>query len=89
MSLGWFGWTESHPFTIASAPVNSRRHGRAVGEEGLILMCKKTGRWTGRLFDMAKRGGYIESGVVEGVDIGKTVMVMVEGPYSESCRHPT
>ncbi|KAF8625150.1 hypothetical protein AX15_005535, partial [Amanita polypyramis BW_CC] len=82
MSLGRLGWMESHPFTIASAPVNSRRHGRAVGEEGLILMCKKTGGWTGRLFDMAKKSAYIEAGAVGGADIGKTVMVMVEGPYS-------
>ncbi|KAK2464431.1 hypothetical protein APHAL10511_003579 [Amanita phalloides] len=81
-ALGWLGWTESHPFTIASAPVISSKHGRAVGEEGLVLICKKTGGWTGRLFDMAKRSGYIEAGIAEGVDIGKTVGIMIEGPYS-------
>src|SRR6266576_2810366 len=80
--LGWLGWTESHPFTIASAPVTSSKQGRTVGEEGLILVCKKAGGWTGKLYDMAKKSGYIEAGIADGVDIGKTVAMMIEGPYS-------
>ncbi|KAF8336099.1 hypothetical protein F5887DRAFT_988205, partial [Amanita rubescens] len=80
--LGWLGWTESHPFTIASAPVISSKQGRTVGEEGLILICKKAGGWTGKLYDMAKKSGYIEAGIADGVDIGKTVALMIEGPYS-------
>ena len=80
--LGWLGWTESHPFTIASAPVISSKQGRTVGEEGLILICKKAGGWTGKLYDMAKKSGYIETGIADGVDIGKTVAMMIEGPYS-------
>ena len=81
-SLGWLGWTESHPFTIASAPVISSKQGRTVGEEGLILICKNAGGWTRKLYDMAKKSGYIEAGIADGVDIGKTVAVMIEGPYS-------
>ncbi|KAH0579052.1 hypothetical protein H2248_003211 [Termitomyces sp. 'cryptogamus'] len=64
--LGWFGWTEAHPFTIASV---------ADGEEGIILLVKKSGRWTGRLYDMAKSSGFTEAGQ------GRRVKVMVEGPY--------
>ena len=81
-SLGWLGWTESHPFTIASAPVISSKQGRTVGEEGLILICKNAGGWTRKLYDMARKSGYIEAGIADGVDIGKTVAVMIEGPYS-------
>ncbi|KAF8628831.1 hypothetical protein AX17_005892 [Amanita inopinata Kibby_2008] len=81
--LGLFGWMESHPFTIASAPVRSKNQRLAVGEEGLVLICKKAGGWTGRLFDMAKKGGYIESGMAAGgVDIGRSVKVLIEGPYA-------
>ncbi|SRR6266550_1122243 len=60
--LGWLGWTESHPFTIASAPVTSSKQGRTVGEEGLILVCKKAGGWTGKLYDMARKSGLYRSG---------------------------
>jgi hypothetical protein len=31
---------------------------------------------------MAKKSGYIEAGIAQGVDIGKTVVMMIEGPYS-------
>ncbi|KAG5734705.1 Ferric reductase transmembrane component 5 [Termitomyces sp. T112] len=68
--LGWFGWTEAHPFTIASV---------ADGEEGIILLVKKSGRWTGRLYDMAKSSGFTEAGQ------GRRVKVMVEGPYGGPC----
>jgi ferric-chelate reductase len=75
-SLGWFRWTEPHPFTIASAPANSKAG--LVGEEGLVLICKKTGGWTSRLFNTAKASQAIESGVA---DAGRTVRVLIEGPY--------
>ncbi|KAG6911018.1 hypothetical protein DXG01_005433 [Tephrocybe rancida] len=64
--VGWFGWTEVHPFTIASV---------ADGEEGLVLMIKKSGNWTGKLYEMAKSSGYTEAGQ------GRHVKVMIEGPY--------
>lgn len=47
--MGWFGWTETHPFTIATA---SESH------DGLVLMCKEAGDWTKRLGLMAKGKGY-------------------------------
>ena len=66
--MGWWGWTEVHPFTIASV---SKSH------EGLVLIVKKSGTWTKRLFNMAQQGGYTEAG------IGRDVAVMIEGPYGE------
>jgi len=70
-SMGWWGWTEVHPFTIASV---------AGGQEGLVLLCKKSGSWTSKLYEMAKVGGYTEGGV------GREVTIMIEGPYGdESC----
>ncbi|KAG6864732.1 hypothetical protein C0991_007474 [Blastosporella zonata] len=68
--VGWFGWTEVHPFTIASV---------ADGEEGIVLLVKKSGRWTGKLYEMAKSSGYTEAGQ------GRRVKVMVEGPYGGPC----
>ncbi|KAI4524965.1 hypothetical protein K525DRAFT_220344 [Schizophyllum commune Loenen D] len=64
--MGLYGWSEVHPFTIASAP-NSH--------EGLVLLIKKTGTWTTRLFEMAKSGGYYDAGT------DRQVKVMLEGPY--------
>ncbi|KIJ60791.1 hypothetical protein HYDPIDRAFT_170073 [Hydnomerulius pinastri MD-312] len=67
-AMGWIGWAEVHPFTIASV---------AKTPEGLVLMCKTAGGWTGRLYEMAKVAGY---GYEEG-GVGRTVSVMLEGPY--------
>jgi hypothetical protein len=67
-SMGWWGWTEVHPFTIANVAETS---------EGMVLMCKKTGRWTGSLFSMAQSASYGETGM----EVGRDVRVMVEGPY--------
>ncbi|KAF8066781.1 hypothetical protein FPV67DRAFT_1496412 [Lyophyllum atratum] len=64
--VGWWGWTEVHPFTIASV---------SGGHEGLVLMAKKSGRWTSRLYEMAKKSGYTEAGY------GRNIKVMIEGPY--------
>ncbi|KAJ7254638.1 hypothetical protein B0H12DRAFT_1183873 [Mycena haematopus] len=65
-ALGLTGWAESHPFTIASV---------SGSPEGLVLMVKKSGDWTNKLFDFAKAGGYTEAGV------GRNVSVVLEGPY--------
>ncbi|KAG1740478.1 uncharacterized protein EDB91DRAFT_1248362 [Suillus paluster] len=67
-AMGWIGWAESHPFTIATA---------AKTPEGMVLLCKKTGGWTGRLYEMAKVAGY---GTDEST-FGRMVQVMIEGPY--------
>lgn len=82
--MGWFGWAEMHPFTIASVGASrssqggtSRRGGGGGGEEGMVLMCKKTGKWTTRLFEMAKLGGYIDG------FSGRQIKVWVEGPYGK------
>ncbi|KDR70244.1 hypothetical protein GALMADRAFT_214680 [Galerina marginata CBS 339.88] len=64
--MGWGGWAEVHPFTIASV---------SRGPEGMVLMCKRAGGWTRKLYEMAKMGGYTEGGV------GREVRVVVEGPY--------
>lgn len=67
--MGIFGWSEVHPFTIASA---------SHSDEGMVLMVKKTGNWSTSLYDMAKISSHRESG------IGSHVKVMVEGPYGKS-----
>jgi len=66
MGLGWFGWAEVHPFTIASV---------SRGQEGIVLICKRTGTWTKGLFEIAKLGGRVDG------EIGQKVKVVVEGPY--------
>ncbi|KAL6302892.1 incomplete iron reductase [Sparassis latifolia] len=67
--MGWFGWAENHPFTIASVS-------RSPGEEGLVLLCKKAGDWTGRLVELAKRAEHSEA-----CEVHTRVKVLVEGPY--------
>ena len=57
-----------HPFTIANTTQTP---------EGMVLMCKKTGRWTDNLFKMAQTSSYGESGK----EAGRDVTVIVEGPY--------
>lgn len=49
--------------------------------EGLVLMVKKAGDWTGSLFEMAKRADYGEAN-----GLGREVKVLVEGPYGERHR---
>ncbi|KAF9065852.1 hypothetical protein BDP27DRAFT_1331474, partial [Rhodocollybia butyracea] len=63
MGIGIF---EVHPFTIASI---------VKGEEGMILMCKKAGDWTNKLYDLAKSSEY------EGGDNARKVKVCIDGPY--------
>lgn len=65
--MGWLGWSEVHPFTIASV---------SGAEEGMVLMCKKAGDWTNKLYEIAKVSEYAEEKGRE-----KLVKVVVEGPY--------
>ena len=67
--MGWRGWTEAHPFTIASVS-------RCPSGEGLVLMVKKAGDWTNKLYDLAQRADYGEAN-----GLGSAVQVVVEGPY--------
>lgn len=82
--MGVFGWAETHAFTIASvAECDSsdprKQMGRVDGGgEGLVLMCKNSGNWTGGLMGLAGRGCG-ETGKMEG-----KVRVLVEGPYGAS-----
>ena len=77
-SLGWFGWMEPHPFTIASAPAAEGGH---IGEQGLVLICKNAGGWTNRLYDMAKASQPTESGAR---NASRAVIIQIEGPYGIS-----
>ncbi|KZT21964.1 hypothetical protein NEOLEDRAFT_1138761 [Neolentinus lepideus HHB14362 ss-1] len=64
--MGWWAWTEVHPFTIASV---------SKGPEGMVLMCKKAGDWTSRLYEMAKLSEYGDDAY------GRDVRIWLEGPY--------
>lgn len=67
--MGLLGWTESHPFTIASA---------SGANDGLVLLCKKAGDWTSKLVNLAK-----ELDTHGGEGQGR-VRVWVEGPFGGS-----
>lgn len=67
-AMGFWGMTEVHPFTIASV---------SKTEEGLVLLCKKAGRWTTRMYQIASTSVYGN----QGRELGRSVKVMVEGPY--------
>ncbi|KAI0635390.1 iron reductase [Trametes polyzona] len=69
LGMGFRGWAEAHPFTIASVS-------RSPSGEGLVLMCKKAGDWTNRLYELAQRADYGEAN-----GVGSNVQVVVEGPY--------
>jgi ferric-chelate reductase len=66
---------EVHPFTIASI---------SNGPGGLVLLCKRTGDWTGSLYEMAKLAGYADEEGGLGKGVKRLVRVVVEGPYG-SC----
>ena len=70
-TMGLWGMTEVHPFTISNA---------SNTEEGLVLMCKATGNWTRKLYEMARTTGSGE----QGQQPGRKVKVMIEGPYGMS-----
>jgi len=65
--VGILGWSEIHPFTIAS-----------VSGDGLVLMVKKAGDWTNAVYDMATKSDAIYSGGWGGERKAK---VWIEGPY--------
>ncbi|KZT06668.1 uncharacterized protein LAESUDRAFT_653145 [Laetiporus sulphureus 93-53] len=73
LGMGPLGWMESHPFTIASV---SQVRCPSGNQDGLVLMCKKAGDWTTRLFETAQRSEYGEMG-----GAGRSVKVMLNGPY--------
>ena len=74
-AMGLWGMTEVHPFTIASV---------SKTEEGLVLLCKKTGRWTTKVYETASTSVYGE----QGQEVGRNIKVMVEGPYGMQPRVP-
>ena len=67
-AMGIWGMTEVHPFTIASV---------SKTEEGLVLLCKKSGRWTSKMYELANTSTYGD----QGRELGRSIKVMVEGPY--------
>ena len=67
-AMGFGGMTEVHPFTIASTTDT---------EEGLVLICRKTGNWTEELYEMAQIPAISE----QCRTLKRRVRVMVEGPY--------
>ena len=67
-TMGLWGMTEVHPFTIANV---------SKTEEGLVLLCKKAGRWTSKMYEIANTSVYGE----QGLELGRNIKVMVEGPY--------
>ncbi|KAK8854595.1 hypothetical protein IAR55_003334 [Kwoniella newhampshirensis] len=56
---------ESHPFAIASSP----------NGEGMVLMCKKAGDWTDRLFRHASGSSF------QSDERRRKITVILEGPY--------
>lgn len=89
--MGWYGWFESHPFTIASVgevreslvamhatqliPFSVKGH----DGEGLVLLCKEAGNWTSKLLKLAQGGQRGEAG-----DTRKDVKILLDGPYGMS-----
>ncbi|KAI0073832.1 hypothetical protein K474DRAFT_1666113 [Panus rudis PR-1116 ss-1] len=71
--MGWFGWTECHPFSIASVE-------KSVEGDGMVLYVKKVGKWTNRLYELAKRSQYSSSNAEAG-EYQTGVKVLIEGPY--------
>ncbi|KAG6380446.1 hypothetical protein JVT61DRAFT_8585 [Boletus reticuloceps] len=71
-AMGLLGMVEVHPFTIASV---------SETEEGLVLLCKKTGKWTTKMYEMASTSAYGE----QGQEVGRKIKVIVEGPYGGVC----
>ncbi|KAI6032650.1 ferric reductase like transmembrane component-domain-containing protein [Pisolithus orientalis] len=66
--MDYLALTEVHPFTIANVERT---------EEGMVLMCKKTGRWTSKIYSLSATKRYGE----QGREVGEAVRVMIEGPY--------
>lgn len=68
--MGLWGALEAHPFTISTIPGTN---------QGLVIICKKVGPWTSKLYDTANSSVRGEQGGA----IDKSVRVMVEGPYGK------
>ena len=66
--MGWYAWSEAHPYTIASAC-----EGPGGGE--MVFMIKKCGLWTRKLYDIASAPADDDE------KSERTVRVLVEGPY--------
>ncbi|WWD19270.1 hypothetical protein CI109_103728 [Kwoniella shandongensis] len=64
-ALGPLHGFEAHPFSIASSPDG----------EGMVLMCKRAGDWTERLYQHA-HGSNTETG-----ETGRKITIIIEGPY--------
>ena len=77
--MGWIGWSVAHPFTIANASDSETGH-------GLVLLCKKAGSWTNRLYAAANRSGKYGSEEGYGAQRIREMRVIVEGPYGASER---
>ncbi len=76
---------ETHPFTIACACEGQKDGLIGIGgADGMILMVKKAGDWTRKLYDLAAQadmeGSDAESSVV---GRGTRVKVLVDGPYGK------
>ncbi|KAI5121034.1 hypothetical protein M0805_008610 [Coniferiporia weirii] len=69
--MGLLGWSVAHPFTIASA---------GAGDRGLVLMCKKAGSWTNRLYGVASRESWREAERCI-PSASSRLKVIIEGPY--------
>lgn len=86
-----FGWAETHPYTIAS-PCEDLKDGEGLLGEGMILLVKKTGGWSDRLYCMAMEGTGEKNAGNDGepatfnaTGTGRNVRVLVDGPYGERC----
>ncbi|KZT00744.1 uncharacterized protein LAESUDRAFT_731977 [Laetiporus sulphureus 93-53] len=71
-SMGLTGWVESHPFTIASVS-------KCSSGKGIVLLIRKVGDWSNKLYSLAQRVEYSEAG---GAD--RQVRVLIDGPYGGS-----
>ncbi|KAJ1308190.1 hypothetical protein OPQ81_003905 [Rhizoctonia solani] len=69
--MGPIGWAEAHPFTIASV---SNPSGQG---DGLTLLAKRAGDWTGKLYTLSQGTPSTE----KGLGIGRNVTMIIEGPY--------
>ncbi|KIP02275.1 hypothetical protein PHLGIDRAFT_96160 [Phlebiopsis gigantea 11061_1 CR5-6] len=72
------GMLECHPFTICSVS-------ESPSGENLTLMCKKTGMWTNKLFELARGMEYgsvsSDGSRAEKGSAPRDVRLLIEGPY--------
>ena len=77
--MGWLGWTEVHPYTIANAAVRPQYGDTSAGGDGLTLLVKKSGDWSKKLYTIAEAREYDSW-----PDKGTNVRVHIDGPYGTS-----